>query len=136
MSSTLGELSKKRASTKGQVTLQIKYLAPLLELRGRDAVKRSNEVKDLHAKLVDKVSIFRSAHEQYTEQLVSETEEKELEKTLVTLQEYYNEVDIKFYDTSKKFDVFNTECEILELKDDLESLIAGDFVIAKGKRQN
>ena len=129
--STLSELSKKRAASKGQVTLQLKYLAPFLELKGRDAVKGLTEAGEFHDKLHEKVKAFRLAHEQYTEQLLLETEEKDLEKTLNTLDEYHNEVNSKYHDTTKKFDAFKIECEIVECKDDLESSIDDYSLVEK-----
>ena len=132
---SLEELSKKRAAAKGQVTLQLKHLTPLLQLRGADAVKRSKEVSQFHDKLFDKVKVFREMHELYSEQLISDTNEKELDTTLQTLDDYYNEVDTKYYDASKKFDVFKTELEVLNIKDDLEASIE-DYTPIKNQVQS
>ena len=120
---TLEELSKKRASAKGQVTLLLRRLLPLLELRGTDAIRRSTEVSECKDKLCDKIKAFRETHEQYSELFISNAEEKELENTLETLDGYYNEVDSKYYDAIKKYDVFHTECEVISLKDDIEASI-------------
>ena len=117
---TLEELSRRRASAKGQVTLKLKHLASLLELRGADAIKRSSEVSQYHNQLYDKVKVFREAHEQYSEQLLASTKEEDLDSSLKTLDDYYREVDTKFYECSKKYDVFKTECDIIGLKEDLE----------------
>ena len=106
-------------------------MVPLLELRGPDAIKRSSEVSQYHDQLCNKVKVFREAHELYSEQLLADSNEKDLDNTLKSLDDYYTEVDTKYYEFSKKYDIFKTECEIICLKVDLEASIEDYISIEK-----
>ena len=104
--STLGELSKKRATSKGHLTRVINKLDSLVNVTRSEASLNFVEANEVLKELGTSYEAFTTSHQNYEAKLVSETNEEDLEKVLEAQNTYFQEVTSKFYSAKKSFTNF------------------------------
>ena len=113
--------NRARTIARSNITKNINKLKPLLSLRGDEARRKREKVKELWDSLNTDRDIFKKAHELIYEATLEETSDAALDGALLVLDKYHDEVDDKFEEIKSCYQKFDSSLIAYDKRKQFES---------------